>query len=106
MQRQQARDSAGRPGHDADEQQAEIELPCAGDVGKADLQESDDDGADDRPREGADAADIGHQQHEARLLRAQLLRIHDLEIDRREPAGRAGEERGKRERDRRSMRGE
>ena len=44
------------------------------------------------PGENADAADIGHQQHDARLLRAELLRIHDLEIDRREAAGDPGEE--------------
>ena len=51
------------------------------------------------PDEVADAADVGHQQNDGRLLRAELLRVHDLEIDRREAAGDAGEEGGEAERD-------
>ena len=51
------------------------------------------------PANDTDAADIGHQQNEARLLRAELLRVHDLEIDRREPARDPGEEAGETEGD-------
>ena len=93
MQHRPSDDALGREHHDGDEHQAEIELPGAGDVREHDLQEGDDHGADDRPGERADAADIGHQENEARLLRAELLGVHDLETDRREPARDPGEER-------------
>ena len=51
------------------------------------------------PANAPDAADIGHQQHEARLRRADRLRVHDFEIDRRETARDAGEETGETEGD-------
>ena len=91
MQDDPADDAAGRVEHHADEQQAEIKQPDAREVGQGDLQAGDDHGADDRAGECAGPANIGHEQRDARMLRAELLRVHDFEIDRREPAGEAGE---------------
>ena len=72
---------------DEDEEEAEIEQPRLGVVAERDLQEGHEHGADDRPEERADAADIGHQQHERRALRAEAVERHELVIDREQPAG-------------------
>src|ERR1700733_2451103 len=92
MQHRRSDYAIGPEHHDPDEHQTEIELPGARDIREHDLQKRDDHGADDRPGERPDAAAIGHQENEARLLRAELLGVYDLETDRREPARNPGEE--------------
>ena len=97
MHHQQAGDAARREHHHRDEDQSEIELPHRRQIAEAERQQRDEDRADDRTDEEADAADIGGEQHRARLHRAEIGRIGDLEIDRGERAGNAGKESGEAE---------
>ena len=91
---QEPRDAARREHHDADEDDAEIELPDGGDVGQFELQVGDEDRAEDRTEEIGGPADERGEQHEARLRRAEIGGVGDLEIDGGEAAGDAGEEAG------------
>ncbi len=84
--------------HHRDEDQSEIELPHLGEIAETERQQRDEDRADDRPDEETDAADIGRKQHGPRLLRAQIGRVRDLEIDRRQRPRDAGKEAGEAER--------
>ena len=81
--------------HDADEDDAEIELPDRGEIGQPELEIGDQDRTEDRAEEKRDAADEGREQHEAGLDRAEIGGVRDLEIDRGQAAGDAGEEPGK-----------
>ena len=99
MHHQQAGDAARREHHHRDEDQSEIELPHRRQIAEAERKKRDEDRADDRPDEEADAADIGCEQHRSRLHGAEIGRIGDLEVDGRERARDAGEESGKAERE-------
>ncbi len=99
MEHEHTREAHRHEEHGGQEQDAEVEQPHARVVAEHGLQKREDDGADDRSDEGADAADVGHEQHRAGGGEAHVLGGEDLVVHREEPAGDAGEETGRAERD-------
>ena len=94
----QAGDAAGRVHHHEQEDQPEVEQPGLGELGQQHEGQHHQDRADDRAEEERRAAEEGEQQVGARARRADDLGGDDLEVERVQAAGDAGEEAGDDER--------
>jgi hypothetical protein len=92
LHRDHAGDAARRHQYHEEEEQAEVEQPGVGHAADHDLHHGDQDGADDRAVEEADAADEGHQQHHARGVGVERFGGDDFVVQRRKAAGDAGKQ--------------
>ena len=90
-----SRHAAGREQHNANEHDAKVQLPNICHIAQANLHIGDQRRAEDRPKEMASPAHVGHQQDERRLLRAKQLGGRDFEVDGGKAAGDPSEQRGK-----------
>ena len=77
----QAGETVRREHHGQNEDQPEIEAPGAGVIREVRVEHAEQGGADDRPEEASDAADIGHEQHHRRSLPADRGETHLLIAD-------------------------
>src|SRR4051795_185229 len=98
MHHQEPGDPTRREHHHGDEDQPEIKLPYLRQIAETKRQQRDKNGADNRSDKESDPADISGEQYGSRLLRAEISRVGDLEIDGRECASYPCEKAGKAER--------
>jgi hypothetical protein len=91
------REPAGQEEHQQDDRGSQQELPVFGERLEDFRQRHEREGADDGAIETADSAQDQHQEHVARLMPGQELRVDESELKRRQIAGEAGNGAGQRE---------